>query len=588
MLLCIAMLCITGCSQNTDSDNSGENNIPNEEQAPEVIDFTIQDNIIVLLDEINNYNWKQNISITKNGLYASVDKATIKEKNGNAITKCGSYDMTVTYNNASKDFKITVADAILSVANYDNKVHTIPIMNGECDLSKINTEYTDKKFEGWYFDMLYENKVDDFTNLKGKKNLYGKWVSTKSNAYTAPVKEEISSTMNSFIDSLIEATPSYIPAWNMESFKGRWNYIDGVFLNSIVELYKQTNNEKYKTFFIKYVNYYVNEKGSFINPETDESGYRSGELDTICESKILFDAYEMTNDTRYLTAIKTTYNDLINSHRTLNGINFSHKNSYANQVWLDGMYMYGPFYARYASVNNKTEIFEELYNQYKYINDNMRDSKTGLFYHAHDTSKEIFWCNKETGNSQSFWLRSMGWFLVSLADAIEYFPEGDKKEYLKDLLKSGLDSILQFKDNEANMFYQVVDKGATSYFVDSYYTGWLYNSKYMVNGEYADSYIDNYLESSGSSMIAYAILKAYRLGYIPTEYNEIGKNIYEGVYAHSFKNNKLNDICITSGLGPDNKTYRDGSVSYYLAEPVGSNDAKGVGPFIMAYLEYIK
>ena len=42
----------------------------------------------------------------------------------------------------------------------------------------------------------------------------------------------------------------------------------------------------------------------------------------------------------------------------------------------------------------------------------------------------------------------------------------------------------------------------------------------------------------------------------------------------------------TAGLGPGSNPYRDGSISYYLAEPVGSNDAKGVGPFIMAYLEY--
>ena len=48
----------------------------------------------------------------------------------------------------------------------------------------------------------------------------------------------------------------------------------------------------------------------------------------------------------------------------------------------------------------------------------------------------------------------------------------------------------------------------------------------------------------------------------------------------------LNDICITAGLGPSSKPYRDGSVEYYLAEPVGSDDAKGVGPFIMAYIEY--
>ena len=33
---------------------------------------------------------------------------------------------------------------------------------------------------------------------------------------------------------------------------------------------------------------------------------------------------------------------------------------------------------------------------------------------------------------------------------------------------------------------------------------------------------------------------------------------------------------------------RDGSYDYYLSEPVRDNDAKGVGPFIWASLEYEK
>lgn len=595
ILFFMSLLFVSGCSSTNDTNNNDTNNSDNNnennqdsQKEPDVIEFSISDNIVVLLDEIEKYNWKQDISITKNGLYASVDNATIEEKNNNKITKCGVYDMVVTYATAKKEFKITVANAIVNAMNYDGKLYTVPVLDGACDLSAINTVVADKKFEGWYSDLMYENKVTDFTTMNGNVKLYGKWVSTKTYSYTAPAKEEISTTMNSFIDSLIEATPSYIPAWNMEGFKGRWNYIDGVFLNSIVELYNQTNDAKYKDFLVRYVNYYIDEFGSFVNPQTGESGYRTGELDSICESKILFDLSKMTRDDRYNYAIDNTYYDLIRSHRTLNGVNFSHKSSYANQIWLDGMYMYGPFYARYADKWYNYEIFMELYNQYKYINENMKDNETGLFYHAHDTSKEIFWANKTTGNSPSFWLRSMGWFLVSLVDVLEYYPESGQKEYLKTMLKDGLDSILKYKDANANMFYQLIDKGAVSYYVDSYYTSWLYNSKYMVNGEYVDTYIDNYLESSGSSMIAYAILKASRMGYIPAEYNEIGSQIFEGVYAHSFKDNKLNDICITSGLGPDNKTYRDGSVSYYLAEPVGSNDAKGVGPFIMAYLEYIK
>ena len=143
---------------------------------------------------------------------------------------------------------------------------------------------------------------------------------------------------------------------------------------------------------------------------------------------------------------------------------------------------------------------------------------------------------------------------------------------------------MQYKDEQTNMFYQLIDQGATAFLVeDSYWKG-LGNDAYG----YTSATIKNYLESSGSSMIAYATMKAARLGYISLDYKEIGTRIYEGIYAHSFNNGCLNDICITAGLGPEKNPYRDGTPAYYLAEAVGSNDAKGVGPFLMAYIEYAK
>ena len=126
---------------------------------------------------------------------------------------------------------------------------------------------------------------------------------------------KIETTMNDYIDMLIAATPSYIPSWNQEGYKGRWNYIDGVFLNSIVNLYEQTQEEKYKEFFINYVNYYINVLGLFVNPESKENGFKSGELDSICASKILFDAYKYTDDPRYMFAIDTTYKQLNKIYR---------------------------------------------------------------------------------------------------------------------------------------------------------------------------------------------------------------------------------------------------------------------------------
>jgi unsaturated rhamnogalacturonyl hydrolase len=41
-----------------------------------------------------------------------------------------------------------------------------------------------------------------------------------------------------------------------------------------------------------------------------------------------------------------------------------------------------------------------------------------------------------------------------------------------------------------------------------------------------------------------------------------------------------------SGLG--GATHRDGSVEYYLSEPVVENDAKGVGPLLLAYTEMLQ
>ena len=90
------------------------------------------------------------------------------------------------------------------------------------------------------------------------------------------LKKEIKSTLDNYINSLMANTPSYVPYWNKESYKGRWNYVDGVFLNSIVNLYKQTGQSKYKDFFLKYINYYVNDSGEFVNPETLQPNFKAG------------------------------------------------------------------------------------------------------------------------------------------------------------------------------------------------------------------------------------------------------------------------------------------------------------------------
>ena len=102
----------------------------------------------------------------------------------------------------------------------------------------------------------------------------------------------------------------------------------------------------------------------------------------------------------------------------------------------------------------------------------------------------------------------------------------------------------------------------------------------------------NYLETSGSAMIAYAMMKGARLGLVDKKYSALGKSIFDGICKEYLteKEGKLNlgGICLMAGLGPENNPKRDGTFEYYVSEPVVENDAKGTGPFVMAYTEVMQ
>lgn len=426
----------------------------------------------------------------------------------------------------------------------------------------------------------------------GKEEVVSSLIET-TNTIESSIQEQERDDIISYVLVVMEKTGGYVPYWNKENFKGKWNYIDGVMLSSLLTLYEKTTDTTYLNFVIKYVNYYINSTGEFVNLKNfSASGYniQNYALDDICASRILFKLYDYTQDERYLKAINTTFSHILQQPRTSEG-NFWHKKEYVNQVWLDGLYMVNPFYVQYANENpngrinvNQTNIsyYDDIYNQYINVQDKMFDKEKQLYYHGYDNTKQIFWANQTTGCSSSFWLRSMGWYIVSLVDVLEYYPQGDKKETLKDILNAAISGVMQYQDAESKMFYQVVDRGNQGMLVPAFYYPSTNQAKY----------VNNYLETSGSSMIAYSLMKGSRLGFLPSAYNNKGREILDGVTDKylTMTNNTLNleGICITAGLGPDNKRYRDGSFAYYLSEEVGSNDAKGVGPFIMAYTEYLQ
>ena len=344
-----------------------------------------------------------------------------------------------------------------------------------------------------------------------------------------------------------------------QNAKTDWNYEDGCVLMGTVLLYKVTRNEFYKNFIVSYMKKFVNEDGS-IN-HYDREHYN---IDSVNTGKILFFLYEETKEQKYRDAIEVLMNQLRSQPRTKSN-NFWHKKIYPDQIWLDGLYMAQPFYMAYETQFNKKENYDDIINQFKNVRKYLYSEDKKLYYHGYDEARIQPWANKETGLSPNFWLRAMGWYLMAFIDTMDVMSEEISEQYktLEQLFKEGIKGILLYQDKVSKLFYQVIDKADID---------------------------NNYLETSGSAMVAYAIIKGCRLGVLQKDkYQEIGEGIINSLIDNKLIEEdgilKLTGICSVAGLGPGNT--RDGSAQYYLSEPVVCDDQKGSGALMMAYAQML-
>jgi unsaturated rhamnogalacturonyl hydrolase len=368
-----------------------------------------------------------------------------------------------------------------------------------------------------------------------------------------------------YIDELLEKSTPEVPLWNIEKLKAKakpgWNYIDGVMIHAILEMYDLTKEQKYLDFADEFIGFRVHEDGTI-------EGYKVGEknIDNVNAGKTLFELYDLTGKETYRKAIDLVYSQIEVVPRTAQG-SFWHKDIYPNQVWLDGMYMGQPFYMDYETRYNNRKNYDDIFKQFKYVIENLRNPMNGLYFHAIDTSKKAFWCDKVTGLSQCVWLRAIGWYAMALLDTLDKVDNSDHKydaecKMMKDAYVDLMDSMLKYQD-ESGMWYQIVNFGGME---------------------------RNYLETSGSAIMAYALLKGVRLGYIGKEYAQYGEKAIQGIIERYLKEEdgemSLDGICLVAGLG--GKGNRPGTYDYYMSEPIVKDDAKGVGPFLLAYIEHLR
>jgi unsaturated rhamnogalacturonyl hydrolase len=334
----------------------------------------------------------------------------------------------------------------------------------------------------------------------------------------------------------------------------KWSYDMGVVLKGFESLWMRTGNVAYYNSIKNRIDYFVQNDGSIKGYELEEYN-----IDHVNNGKLVLMLYRITGSEKYKKAAMHL-RDQLRTHPRTNEGGFWHKKIYTNQMWLDGLYMGAPFYAEYAMLFHEDTAFNDIANQFIWMEKHARDPKTGLLYHAWDESKQQQWANKTTGTSPHFWARAMGWYADALVDALDYFPaDHPKRKDLIAILNRLVNAIEKQQDPSTGLWYDVMN----------------------YNGPGKEK---NYFEASASSQFVYAVAKGVRKGYLPATKLAIAKKGYDGIVKRFIKEENeqtnLHGTVKVSGLG--GKPYRDGSFAYYMSEDVIVNDAKGVGAFLLA------
>lgn len=342
----------------------------------------------------------------------------------------------------------------------------------------------------------------------------------------------------------------------IDPYQRKWSYDLGVILKGMERAYQVFDDSAYFEYIKKTIDEYILEDGSIKFYDLEDYN-----IDYINNGKLLYFLYDHTKQEKYKNAMDLLYNQINNMPRTAQG-GFWHKKIYPNQMWLDGLYMAAPFYCEYTKRYENGKHYDDVVRQFILCFENMQDQETGLLFHAWDTSKEQFWCDKETGLSKNIWGRSMGWYVLALIDTIEILPDDyETKNRLVNIFNELIQALYQVRDNDSNVWHQVLNK--------------------------KDQH-GNYLEASASCMIVAASLKALNQQYLYTVCENEVLTSFEGVmkeFVIETEEGWVNLIrnCQVAGLG--GKERRDGSFAYYISEPIVTNDFKGLGAFIQMLVE---
>src|SRR5262249_17034645 len=340
--------------------------------------------------------------------------------------------------------------------------------------------------------------------------------------------------------AVVESTMKRYPT---ASDLGSWGYAKALFLVGEYMVWKRTGDGRYLQYIRNWVDLHVDAKGNM--------DHGTENLDAMMPGNLLLLLYQETGDQRYKLAADKIRQRFNTYPRTTDG-GFWHANSASrqHQLWGDGVFMGMPFLMRYGRLFGESPYADDEAAKQLIVYASHLKAPEGLLYHAYDESGTATWADPATHHSAEFWCRAMGWFGMTLIDALDTLPAGDpRRTQLVAILQDLVRGLAKYQDAQTGLWYQVVDKGTTP---------------------------GNWLETSSSSMYSYVISVAVKRGYIDKKYDAVAKKGYNGVLTRlSLDSDGLANITgICEGTNVSD-------IAYYFARKQNVNDFHGLGAFLI-------
>ncbi len=210
------------------------------------------------------------------------------------------------------------------------------------------------------------------------------------------------------------------------------------------------------------------------------------------------------------------------------------------KVWLDGIYMLQPFIAHYAALTGDTAQLKLVNERLAWVASSML-APNGMYFHAANSQRDV---------CPFHWTRAMGWYGMAMVDVMEVLPE-EYIEERKASLRLFVEGMLKYQKAEG-LWTNLADWPVTA---------------------------TNRLETSGTAMIVYTVLKGIRHGWLDKSYLNAAVRGFLGMVDWKIRGDHLEDIYLKASA---NNTNNYEIPEYYLPD-----EGKGAGPFIMAYSEML-